>query len=143
VPPGTGRRRAALWTAALLLAAGVAALLALDLALERGAFTRHELATRADELRHQEQDLQQQLEKRQAPGKLAQAARRLGMGPAADTYFLVVPERRIVAPSGAGPLPSLPPGLKPSPGQVVAVPEPSGAAGASAGSSAGSSAGGR
>jgi hypothetical protein len=78
--PGPARSRAGLAAACLLaLAAGLIGLLLLNVSLERGAYVLRDQERRTNELREQRGALAQAIQSRQAPGRLAADATRLGM----------------------------------------------------------------
>ena len=77
---------------ALALIAGLAgALMALNVSLVHGAFTAQELRKESQRLERAQQSLGDAVAAAEAPGRLAQAATRLGMQPAAKPVFLTLP----------------------------------------------------
>lgn len=87
--PGPARSRAGLAVACLLaLAAGLIGLLLLNVSLERGAYVLRDQERRSNELREQREALAQAIQERQAPGRLAADADRLGMVPQKRVVFI-------------------------------------------------------
>ena len=73
---------------ALLLSAGLVALLLLNTALNQGTFTLTQLQKQTTRLTDQQQGLQQQIAAWSAPDELAARARQLGMVPGGVPAFL-------------------------------------------------------
>jgi hypothetical protein len=102
----------------ILAIGGLIGLVLLNTAVNENAFRLHDLDTRQEKLDEEEQRLQQALENQEAPEKLDERARKMGLGPAGDPGFVVLPEGKVVG----TPVPATPP---PSP-------TPSASAGSSA-----------
>ncbi len=79
-----------------LLALGLVGLLLLDVSLEKGTYLLRDQNTRTEQLREQEQRLQQEIQAREAPQDLAARARRLGMVDAAGGPVFVLPNGRTI-----------------------------------------------
>jgi cell division protein FtsB len=93
---GAKRRRRVLPTppfvvlALLVLGAGLAALLGINTVTTQESFQLHQLQQRGQSLTQQEQALRVALLQEQAPNRLADRARRLGMVPAGGAHYLTV-----------------------------------------------------
>ncbi|MBT2487065.1 hypothetical protein J7E96_00630 [Streptomyces sp. ISL-96] len=72
----------------LLLGGGLITLLLLNSSLNEGSFKLSELKKRTTELTDKEQELQQYVDDRSAPGALERRARELGMVPGGSPAFL-------------------------------------------------------
>lgn len=110
-----------------LLAGGLVALLLLNTALAQGAFTVHDLTTRLASLSDRAQTLEQQLAVEEAPDRLAQRARALGMVPNPDPVFLRPSDGAVLgvprpAPALPAPQPTAAPAAKPAPQPAAAPP---------------------
>lgn len=94
--PGAKGRRRVLPTppfvvlALLVLAAGLAALLGINTVTTQESFQLHQLQQRGQSLTQQEQALRVALLQEQAPNRLADRARQLGMVPADGPHYLTV-----------------------------------------------------
>ena len=86
----TSLRRFSLIAAALIVALG-AALMTLNTSLVHESFTAQELRKESRRLERAQQSLGDAVAAAEAPGRLAQAAVRLGMQPAAKPVFLSLP----------------------------------------------------
>lgn len=104
-----------------LLAGGLVSLLLLNTALAQDAFTVHDLTTRLASLSDRAQTLEQQLAVEEAPDRLAQRARALGMVPNPDPVFLRPSDGAVLG----VPRPAPPP---PAPQPTAAKPAPQPAA---------------
>jgi hypothetical protein len=126
--PRHARSRAGLVVACVaLLALGLVGLLLLDVSLERGTYDLRDQNVRAEQLREQEQRLQQDIRDRTAPQNLAARARKLGMVDAAGSPVFVLPNGRTIGvPQRAAASPSPTVTAKPP------VPSPARSAGAPA-----------
>ncbi|HVN12970.1 MAG TPA: hypothetical protein VMT69_12825 [Kineosporiaceae bacterium] len=95
--PPRARSRAGLVVACVaLLAVGLVGLLLLDVGLEKGTYELRDQNTRAEQLREQEQKLQQEILAREAPQDLAARARELGMVDAPGGPVFVLPDGRTI-----------------------------------------------
>jgi len=95
--PRHTRSRAGLVAASVaLLALGLVGLLLLDVSLERGTYELRDQNVHAEQLREQEQRLQQDIQDRTAPQNLAAEARKLGLVDAAGAPVFVLPNGRTV-----------------------------------------------
>lgn len=72
----------------VLLGSGLITLLLLNSALNQGSFELSKLEKRTDELKDEQQALQQEVDAFSAPGALEQRARELGMVPGGSPAFL-------------------------------------------------------
>jgi cell division protein FtsB len=125
--PRHTRSRAGLVAACVaLLALGLVGLLLLDVSLERGTYELRDQNVRAEQLREQEQKLQQQIQDLTAPQNLAAQARRLGMVDAAGAPVFVLPNGRTVGvPQHAAAAPSPTVTAKPAQSRTPAAPHAS------------------
>jgi hypothetical protein len=95
--PRHTRSRAGLVIACVtLLALGLVGLLLLDVSLERGTYDLRDQNVRAEQLREQEQGLQQEIQDLTAPQNLAARARKLDMVDAAGAPAFVLPNGRTI-----------------------------------------------
>jgi hypothetical protein len=93
------RRRRSFALAAICIAgAGVASLVGLTIALEHGSFTARDLKVTNKSLTVQENELNAQLQQLENPVALAKAADKQGMTLNTQTYWLLEPSGRVVAP---------------------------------------------
>ncbi|NUO56694.1 MAG: hypothetical protein HOV78_08520 [Hamadaea sp.] len=76
--------------------AGVVGILALNQKINENAFKLDKLRAEQAQLDRQEQDLNQQIAAKEAPGNLAAQARKLGLVPAGAPAFIRLPDGRIV-----------------------------------------------
>lgn len=110
-----------------LLAGGLVSLLLLNTALAQDAFTVHDLTTRLASLSDRAQTLEQQLAVEEAPDRLAQRARALGMVPNPDPVFLRPSDGAVLgvprpAPAPPAPQPTAGPAAKPAPQSAASPP---------------------
>ena len=95
--PRHTRSRAGLVAACVgVLTLGLVGLLLLDVSLERGTYELRDQNVRAEQLREQEQRLQQEIQDRTAPQNLAVQARKLGMVDAGAAPVFVLPNGRTI-----------------------------------------------
>jgi hypothetical protein len=92
---------------AILLAAGLVALLVLNTALAQGSFTLQKLQSTSDQLTDTQGALNQSLDVSKSPANLATKALGLGMVPAGSAAFLRLSDGRVIgvakpAPQGRG-----------------------------------------
>lgn len=80
----------------VVLAAGLLAVLLLNLQLARGAYALHDLQRESVLLGEQEGQLREQLDGLEAPGVLAQRATELGMVPGSSPAFLRLPDGQVL-----------------------------------------------
>ncbi|WP_290864205.1 hypothetical protein [Hamadaea sp.] len=80
----------------VLVMAGVVGILALNQKINENAFKLDKLRAEQAKLDRQEQDLNQQIAEKEAPGNLAAQARKLGLVPAGAPAFIRLPDGRIV-----------------------------------------------
>jgi hypothetical protein len=123
---------------------GLIGLVLLNTAVNENAFRLHDLDTRQDALNKQESQLQQDLDNREAPASLAAQAQKMGLVPAGDPAFVVLPDGKVVgtpepAQAPSSPAPSSPvqsspassgsaatsPAGQPPAGQPTTTPSPS------------------
>jgi cell division protein FtsB len=92
----------------LLLAGGVAGLLAFNTSMQQAAFTVTDLQHRADALTARRQSLSMDIEKLRDPQQLATRAKKLGMVPPMNPAFLRLSDDKVLGqPVAATPLDSL------------------------------------
>ncbi|KOG78013.1 hypothetical protein ADK78_07965, partial [Kitasatospora aureofaciens] len=87
-PGGTPARTPFVLLVVVLLGSGLITLLLLNSALNQGSFELSKLEKRTDELKDEQQALQQEVDAFSAPGALEQRARELGMVPGGSPAFL-------------------------------------------------------
>ncbi|MFC5998359.1 hypothetical protein ACFP6A_06450 [Quadrisphaera sp. GCM10027208] len=106
-----GRRRTVPFVAvvAALLASTLVALLMLNIALSRGAFTVHELERRSDLLAEEQQALAERLAVEASPARLAERAAGLGMVPNENPAGLRLEDGAVLG----TPAPAAPPAVAP------------------------------
>ncbi|MCP2327939.1 outer membrane murein-binding lipoprotein Lpp [Hamadaea flava] len=80
----------------VLVMAGVVGILALNQKINENAFKLDKLRAEQAKLDRQEQDLNQQIAEKEAPGNLAAQARKLGLVPAGAPAFIRLPDGRVV-----------------------------------------------
>jgi outer membrane murein-binding lipoprotein Lpp len=80
----------------VLVMAGVVGILALNQKINENAFRLDKLRAEQARLDRQEQDLNQQIAEKEAPGNLAAQARKLGLVPAGAPAFIRLPDGRVV-----------------------------------------------
>ncbi|NUT36939.1 MAG: hypothetical protein HOV79_28110 [Hamadaea sp.] len=80
----------------VLVMAGVVGILALNQKINENAFRLDNLRAEQAKLDRQEQDLNQQIAEKEAPGNLAAQARKLGLVPAGAPAFIRLPDGRVV-----------------------------------------------
>jgi hypothetical protein len=88
---------------------GLIGLVLLNTAVNENAFRLHDLNTRQAALDKQEQQLEQALDDRAAPAKLAAQAKKMGLVPAGDPGFVVLPDGKVVGTPEPAEAPSSPP----------------------------------
>lgn len=91
---------------AILLAAGLMALLVLNTALAQGSFTVQKLQSTSDQLTDAQAALTQSLDASKSPANLASRAIAMGMGPAQSAAFLRLSDGKVIGvakPATAGP----------------------------------------
>ncbi|MBC7558021.1 MAG: hypothetical protein H7270_01430 [Dermatophilaceae bacterium] len=91
---------------AILLAAGLMALLVLNTALAQGSFTVQKLQSTSDQLADAQAALNQSLDASKSPANLATRAIAMGMGPAQSAAFLRLSDGKVIGvakPATAGP----------------------------------------
>jgi hypothetical protein len=91
---------------AVLLAAGLMALLVLNTALAQGSFTVQKLQSTSDQLNDSQAALTQSLDASKSPANLATKAIGMGMGPAQSAAFLRLSDGKVIGvakPATAGP----------------------------------------
>lgn len=103
---------------------GVAAVIGIDIALEHGAFTYRDLKITNKDLTVREGELDAQLQDRERPEALEQAAKKLGMVENTSPYYLLVPSGRVIAPPSPSASPYPVPSGRHTPGQVVVGTKP-------------------
>ncbi|KOT78417.1 hypothetical protein ADK70_34350 [Streptomyces rimosus subsp. pseudoverticillatus] len=129
-PGGTPARTPFVLLVVVLLGSGLITLLLLNSALNQGSFELSKLEKRTDELKDEQQALQQEVDAFSAPGALEQRARELGMVPGGSPAFLepdgTVRGKPSKAAGGVGPM-SAPgpsrlavPAPRPAPGPAAA-----------------------
>lgn len=99
-----------------LMAGGLIGLLVLNAAVNQDSFTLGRLRKQTDQLRDEEQALQQEVDQYSAPGALDKRARRLGMVPGGSPAFLS-PDGTVrgdPSPAAAPPYPSPVPPASPA-----------------------------
>lgn len=105
---------------AIVLVAGLLALLFLNMQLAKGSYALHDLQRRSTILAEQQETLTEQLSALEAPARVASKAAELGMVPGSSPAFLRLPDGQVLGvPQTA---PSLPATAKPS---AKAKPNPS------------------
>ncbi len=97
---------------AIVLAAGLLALLFLNMQLAKGSYALHDLQRRSTILAEQQEALGEQLSTLRAPGVLAAKATGLGMVPGSSPAFLRLPDGQVLGVPQAAP--SAPSTAKPS-----------------------------
>jgi len=90
----------------MLLAAGLMALLLINMSLAQGAYQLHDLQTRAAMLQEDEQQLREELAMLESPSHLAREARKIGMVPGTVPVFLDVSDRSLTGKPMPAPAPS-------------------------------------
>jgi len=107
---GAASSRAPFIVLVLVLAAGgLIGLVLLNTAVNENAFRLHDLQTEQGRLDKEEQRLQQALEDQESPKKLAERAEKMGLVPAGDPGFVVLPDGKVVGtpvPASAPPSPT-------------------------------------
>jgi len=91
---------------AVLLAAGLMALLVLNTTLAQGSFTVQKLQSTSDQLADAQAALNQSLDASKSPANLATRAIGMGMGPAQSAAFLRLSDGKVIGvakPATAGP----------------------------------------
>ena len=87
----------------LLVVGGVLGILVLNTKIAENSFRIQDLRTKQGSLDQKEQQLQQDLTEKEAPGNLAAEARRLGLVPASELAFIELPDGRVLGvPQPAG-----------------------------------------
>jgi outer membrane murein-binding lipoprotein Lpp len=94
--PVSGPRVAFVVMIVVLVMAGVVGILALNQKINENAFKLDNLRAEQAKLDRQEQDLNQQIAEKEAPGNLAAQARKLGLVPAGAPAFIRLPDGRVV-----------------------------------------------
>lgn len=94
--PRPPRRMPFVVLCSVVLAAGLLAVLFLNLQLAKGTYALHDLQRRSTLLAEQNEALTQQLAALQAPGVLAQRATELGMVPGSSPAFLRLPDGQVL-----------------------------------------------
>ena len=89
-----------------LLAAGLLALLFINMSLAQGAYQLHDLQSRAVVLEQDEQELREQLATLESPSHLAAEAKKIGMVPGTVPVFLDVSDRSMTGKPTPAPDPS-------------------------------------
>jgi hypothetical protein len=120
-PAHTRSRAGAVVGCAVLLVAGLVTLLLLQMSLERGTYALRTAQREARVLREQQQSLDEQLERLQAPQNLASRASALGMVQAPNPAFLRASDGKVLgvpAPGVAKPSPTV---NKPRPSATIAA----------------------
>lgn len=79
-----------------LLAAGLLALLFINMSLAQGAYQLRDLTVRSSMLGENEQELREELARLESPQHLSEAARSIGMVPGTDPAFLDVQEGQVI-----------------------------------------------
>ncbi|MDQ6641371.1 MAG: hypothetical protein M3Y66_02630 [Actinomycetota bacterium] len=114
----------------LLLAGGVAGLLAFNTSMQQASFQATALEQRAGDLAAQQQSLSMDLERLRDPQELAKAAKRLGMVPPPNPAFIRLSDGRVLGvPMAAttldamriNPLPAAKPNVLAPPPKIVKV----------------------
>jgi hypothetical protein len=109
-PRGIVSSRAPFIVLVLALAiGGLVGLVLLNTAVNENAFRLHDLDTKQESLDKQESQLQQELDDREAPAKLAEQAKKMGLVPAGDPAFVVLPDGKVVGTPEPAEAPSSPP----------------------------------
>lgn len=109
----------------LLLAGGVAGLLAFNTSMQQASFQATALEDRADALAAQQQSLSMDLEKLRDPQRLATAAKALGMVPPPTPAFVRLSDGRILGePMAATPLDAMRINALPAAKPKVLAPKP-------------------
>ncbi|MDO5628832.1 MAG: hypothetical protein Q4G43_10980 [Mobilicoccus sp.] len=88
-----------------LLAAGLMALLFINMSLAQGAYTLYDLERQSTTLSQDEALLREQLAQLESPAHLSQAAERIGMVPGTPPAFLDVSDRSVIGEPSAAPTP--------------------------------------
>lgn len=83
-----------------LLSVGLITLLLLNTALSQDSFRLSDLRQRSAQLTDDEQGLERQIADLEAPQRLAETARELGMKPSGDPLFLRAPDGRVIGDPG-------------------------------------------
>lgn len=108
---------------------GLVGLVLLNTAVNENAFRLHDLDTKQSSLDKQEQQLEQALDNRSSPAKLAAQAKKMGLVPAGDPAFVVLPDGTVVGTPEPAKAPSSPPAASSSPSTSSAKVTPSASAG--------------
>jgi hypothetical protein len=88
---------------------GLIGLVLLNTAVNENAFRLHDLDTKQASLDKQEQQLEQALDNRSSPAELAAQAKKMGLVPAGDPAFVVLPDGKVVGTPEPATAPSSPP----------------------------------
>ena len=80
----------------VLAIGGLVGLVLLNTAVNENAFRLHDLDTNQESLDKQEQQLEQALDDRSSPAKLAAQAKKMGLVPAGDPAFVVLSDGKVV-----------------------------------------------
>jgi len=83
-----------------LLSVGLISLLLLNTALSQDSFRLSDLGRRSAQLTDDEQALERQIADLEAPQRLAETARELGMKPSGNPIFLRTPDGRVIGDTG-------------------------------------------
>lgn len=94
--PRPPRRMPFVVLCSVVLAAGLLAVLLLNIQLARGSYALHDLQRQSTVLSEQTEALNEQIATRQAPAALAQAATELGMVPGSSPAFLRLPDGQVL-----------------------------------------------
>jgi outer membrane murein-binding lipoprotein Lpp len=94
--PASGPRVPFMVMIVVLVIAGVVGILALNQKINENAFELDKLRADQAQLDQQEQNLDEQIAAKAAPGNLAANARKLGLVPAGAPAFIRLPDGRIV-----------------------------------------------
>lgn len=88
-----------------VLAAGLMALLFINLSLAKGAYSLYDLERQSIVLSQDEHLLREELARLESPAHLSQAAERIGMVPGTTPAFLDVSERSVIGEPSVAPTP--------------------------------------
>jgi len=83
-----------------LLSVGLISLLLLNTALSQDSFRLSDLGRHSAQLTDDEQALERQIADLEAPQRLAETARELGMKPSGNPIFLRTPDGRVIGDTG-------------------------------------------
>lgn len=105
-PPRAAGRAPFVVLCSLLMSLGLLALLALNLSLASGSYALHDITARAEVLRAEQSELEEQLALKQTPARLAAQATELGMVTSGTPAYLRLTDGAIIGNATPAPTPT-------------------------------------